>query len=171
MAPTISSHHVGVVVRCGSSRRMTRLKTSIIATPTPVKTVRLMNSTKPECGPATEKNQLIGMDAIIANPPQLVVTRAAQNVLPTDSLEPERLLRMYNAGSGIPHANPAASVQASPLWTTSLAWPSSPIVMPYVVVPRMAVPISDSHTHQRYCTWPSFHAAANSSGVRRACPT
>ena len=40
------------------------------------------------------KNQLIGIDAIIARPPQLVVTRAASSVVLARSREPDRLLKM-----------------------------------------------------------------------------
>ena len=38
------------------------------------------------------------MEAIIARPPQLVVTSAARNVVLTRSREPARLLRMYRRG-------------------------------------------------------------------------
>src|SRR5258707_12046689 len=100
-----------------------------MATPTPAKTVRLTSNTNPCCGTAVEKNQLIGIDAIIASPPQLVVTSAARRVLAADNLAPERLFRMYSAGSGIPQANPAASVHNSPFWKTSVVPPRSPIVM------------------------------------------
>src|SRR5262245_58488776 len=105
---------------------MTRPKTSIIATPTPVKTVRFTRSTRratqtdpPHAGISspsdTVKNQLIGIDAIIARPPQLVVISAARNVVLSRIRDPARLFRMYRAGSGIDHARPAAAVQLSPL--------------------------------------------------------
>ena len=84
--------------------------TSVMATPTPVKTTRLTSNTNHGFGTATAKNQLMGIEAIIARPPQLVVTRAARNVVLARSRDPARLLRMYNAGSGRLQAMPAASV-------------------------------------------------------------
>ena len=57
------------------------------------------------------KNQLIGIDAIIARPPQLVVTSAASSVVLGASREPDRLLKMYSDGRAIPQASPAAAVQ------------------------------------------------------------
>ena len=81
---------------------MTRPKMSIMATPTPVKTTRLTARTSQatrdgfatRSDSATVKNQLIGIDAIIASPPQLVVTRAASSVVLARSREPDRLLKM-----------------------------------------------------------------------------
>src|SRR5438093_12230394 len=91
---------------------MTRQKTSTIATPTPVKTTRLTRSTNQPTGMAAVKNQLIAIEAIRASPPQLHVTRAASRVVLARSREPERLFRMYKAGSGTLQAIPAAAVQA-----------------------------------------------------------
>ena len=67
------------------------------------------------CGTVTVKNQLMGIEAIIAKPPQLTVTSAPKSVLLAASREPERLLRIYSAGSGMAQASPAASVQMMPL--------------------------------------------------------
>src|SRR5262245_53335913 len=101
-----------------------------MATPTPAKTVRLTSKTKPACGIAVVKNQLIGIEAIIAKPPQLVVTSAARRVLPAERRAPERLLRMYSAGNGIPQPNPAARLHRRPFRRTSEVPPSRPIVIP-----------------------------------------
>ena len=43
---------------------------------------------------AVVKNQLMGIEAIIARPPQLTVTRAASTVVLIESFEPARLLSM-----------------------------------------------------------------------------
>src|SRR5262245_57475613 len=120
---------------------MTRPNTSIIATPTPAKTAKLTNRMRrvTQTSPAragitsgidTLKNQVIGMDAIIARPPQLVVTSAARKVVLIRRREPDRLFNMYRAGSGIDHASPAAAVQLSPFQKIALAPPKIPIVMP-----------------------------------------
>src|SRR5262245_1187596 len=121
-----------------------------MATPTPAKTDRMTSSPDPACGTAAVKNQLMGIEAIIASPPQLVVTSAARSVLPAESRAPERLLRMYSAGSGMPHASPAASVHRSPLLRIACVPCSRPIVIPYVVVPSTAVRPSASQTHHGY---------------------
>ena len=66
-----------------------------MATPTPAKTVRLTSSTNVDCGTSAVKNQLMGIEAIIASPPQLVVTSAANSVLAADSraLTPAEILQ------------------------------------------------------------------------------
>src|SRR5262245_36361538 len=89
---------------------MTRQNTSIIDTPTPVKTIRLIKRANQHIGTDTVKNQLIGMEAIRASPPQLRVTSAASSVVLARSREPVRLFRMYRAGNGKPQAMPAAAV-------------------------------------------------------------
>src|SRR4051812_36667069 len=91
---------------------MTRQKTSAIDAPTPANTTRLTSRANAGIGTAAVKNQLIGTDAMRASPPQLVVTSAASSVVLARSRDPERLLRMYNAGSGTAQAMPAAAVQA-----------------------------------------------------------
>src|SRR6476469_8462128 len=107
---TIPSHQSGANCRCGSSRSMTRRNTSVIETPTPVNTIKFTIKATPGCGIVAVKNQLIGIEAIIASPPQLTVTSAANSVLLAANREPERLLRMYNAGNGIAQASPAENV-------------------------------------------------------------
>ena len=108
MEATSNSQQVGASPRSGSSFCMTRPNTSIMETPTPVNTTRLTNNTNPECGMAAVRNQLMGIDAIIANPPQLTVTSAASKVLLAGNRDPARLLRMYKAGSEMAQASPAA---------------------------------------------------------------
>ena len=76
------------------------------------------------------KNQLIGIEAIIARPPQLVVTSAASSVVLGLSREPERLLKMYSDGRAIPHASPAAVVQRTASSRIVPAPPRIPIVRP-----------------------------------------
>src|SRR5277367_5338351 len=112
MAPTRASHQVGAEPRVGSSARITRANTSIMATPTPVKTARLTSRTTGGKGRAALKKRLMGTEAVMARPPQLVVTRAARKVLLARSREPVRLLRIYRAGRGRLQAMPAAAVQA-----------------------------------------------------------
>src|SRR5260370_5063480 len=84
----------------------------------------------------------MGMEAIIASPPQLVVTRAARKVVLARSREPPALFRMYRAGSGKLQPMPAATVQYSPQPNIRPGPPSRPMIMPYVVVP--AIPVRDS---------------------------
>src|SRR5262249_3105089 len=112
MAPTRASHQPGARPRAGSRLSMTRQKTSTMAAPTPAKTARLTSRTNHPTGTATVKNQLMGREAIRASPPQLVVTRAARRVVLARRREPDRLLRMYRAGSDTPQAVPAAAVHA-----------------------------------------------------------
>jgi hypothetical protein len=86
--------------------------------------------TNGKSGTAVENNQLIGTDASIAMPPQLVVTSAASNVVIGRNREPLRLFKMYNAGNGMAHAKPAATVNVSDFISTAdRPWPI-PIVSP-----------------------------------------
>src|SRR5438105_11272221 len=112
MAPTSNSQKVGQRPRVGSRLAITREKTSIMATPTPVKITKFTPSTNSRSGMATVKNQLMGTEAINASPPQLVVTKAAKNVVLIRSREPDKLFKMYRAGNGNAQASPAAKVKA-----------------------------------------------------------
>src|SRR6266851_3112899 len=137
MAPTSSNQKVGQRPRFGSRLAITREKTSIMATPTPAKITKFTPSTNSRSGMATVKNQLMGMEAIRARPPQLVVTKAAKKVVLTRSRDPDKLFKIYSAGNGKLQAIPAAVVNDRPQINMREAPPSTPMVNPYVVVPTM----------------------------------
>ncbi len=157
-----------------AARRLQRgdhaAKTSTIATPTPAKMTRLTISTSVGCGRAAVKNRLIGIDAIIASPPQLVVTSAARNVVLARIREPLMLLRMYSAGSGSAQAIPAASVHETAHWSMRPTPPVTPMVKPYVAVPAIAVSASATKTASEYGDPSVCQRRANASGSCSAAP-